>query len=70
MEHRSAQSRISPDPEIIMKTDDDSVLRAELAAYVAKESQWNGERMRLKAELNHFASELLIMTRASSEKYQ
>ena len=38
--------------KIIMKTDDDSELRAELAAYAAKESQWNAELMRTNAELD------------------
>ena len=48
----SAQSRISSDPEVIMKTDDESELLPELAAYAARESQWHEELMRMKAELN------------------
>ena len=63
-----SQTRVSPDPETIMRSGDEPVLRAEIASFIAEEAQWSKEFVNTKAELHYFASESLIMRRASTEE--
>ena len=63
-----SQSRASPDPEIIMRLDDEPLFHAELSSSLARESQWNEEAKKSKAEFHYLANETLIMKRVSNEE--
>ena len=51
-----------------MTSADEPLFRAELSSSLARESQWNEEAKKSKAELHYLVNATLIMKRVSNEE--